>query len=171
MSSSVIANRISKTFDPEMLQTALTIIAQLLAGIGAECISLGSTDRRTLTHLNDSNETFLFKVEAYMGSNPEFIPTYLEKDEFAKDVRVVMDLRPLRRSLRQLLEMMDDTSDLAGSEALMAALLYYAAVKAAAKAGVPSAVTIYEDLRTQFAAQSRPRKPVAQAGEPAAAKD
>ena len=170
MSSSVVANRISKIFSPEMIQASATIIAQLLAGIGAECISLGTTDRRTLPHLTDANETFLLKVKAYIASNPEFLPTYLEEDEFEKDVGVVMDLRPLRRSLRQLLELLDDTSDLAGSEALMVALMYYAAVKVAAKAGVPGAATIYEDLSKQFAGQGR-RKTTVPGGDPSDSKD
>lgn len=160
MSSSVVTNRISEIFAPEALQTAAADIQSLQAGLGEQLISLGTTDRRTLPHLTDANEAFVLKVQAYMRSNPELVPPYLDTGEFQKDVDVVMNLRPLRRALQQFLEMMDDTSDLAGSEALMVALMFYAAVKIAAKAGVPNAVTIVEDLAQLFAAQSRPRKPV-----------
>jgi hypothetical protein len=158
MASSIISNRISEILAPEVLQTAAADIESLQSGLGKQLVSLGTTDRRSLPHLSDTNEAFLLKALAYARSNPEFLPSYIDVDEFQKDVDVVMNLRPLRRSLRQFLQMMDDTSDLAGSEALMVALLFYAAVKAAAKAGVANAVTIAADMGTQFAAQSRPRK-------------
>ena len=158
MSSSIINNRYSETFAPEALQAGAAGFESIREALGKQLISLGTTDRRLLPHLSDANETFLFKGLAYARSNPEFLPSYIDIDEFQKDVDVVMNLRPLRRSLRQFLEMMDDTSDLAGSEALMVVLLFYASVKAAAKAGVPNAATIAADMGTQFAAQSRPRK-------------
>ena len=158
MSSSVLANRISEILKPEVLQAAAANFESTRAGLGPQLISLGTLDRRSLPHLTDTNEAFLFKALAYARSNPEFLPSYVDIEEFQKDVDVVMNLRPLRRSIRQFLEMMDDTSDLAGSEALMVALVFYAAVKAAAKAGVANAVTIAADMGTQFAAQSRPRK-------------
>ena len=171
MSSSVISNRISTVFSPEVLAAAIASLASIMSGLGEDLISLGEMDRRTLPHLTDTNEAFVFKAQAYMASDPEFLQSWIDVGEFQKDVDVVLNLRPLRRTLRQLLEMMDDTSDLAGGEALMVALLFYAAVKAAAKAGVPKAVTIAEDMGKLFVAQGRSRKSAKPAKDPSDKKD
>ncbi|WP_378177371.1 hypothetical protein [Aquimarina sp. SS2-1] len=90
------------------------------------------------------------KVKEYKEINPEFMPGYMDKDEFLKDETVVYQLTPIANVLEQLFSDVDDTRLLAGSEALQAALLYYGQVNEANKKGVPSAKPIYEDLKKRF---------------------
>jgi hypothetical protein len=52
--------------------------------------------------------------------------------------------------LSQLSEKLDDTTMEAGSEAFSAALVFYNAVKAAAKAGVPGMKVVADDLQARF---------------------
>lgn len=51
--------------------------------------------------------------------------------------------------------MLDDTMMLAGSEAYVAALAFYNAVKGVGRANVPGAALIYEDLRGRFPSGTR----------------
>ncbi len=75
--------------------------------------------------------------------------------EFDKDVTVVNSLNNVLRPLQQLTEKLDDTTLQAGSEAYAAALVFYTAIKSAAKAGVPGTKNIYDDLQVRFPGRSK----------------
>jgi len=55
--------------------------------------------------------------------------------EFEKDFLLLEELKPLLDICEQLCSNIDDTSMLGGSEAYVAALMYYNSVKMAAKTG------------------------------------
>jgi len=169
MSSSIISNRLSTIFSPEVLQAASAAVQQIQTSVVPQLISLGTENRRTMPRMGDKNEAFVVKVLAYAISNPEFLPAFVDVGEFQKDVDVIEALRPLRRALGLIVDLLDDTLALAGSEALMAALPYYKAVKAAAKLGHPGAQTIADDLAARFAAQGRTARSAAKAAARAAA--
>jgi hypothetical protein len=61
--------------------------------------------------------------------------------------------------LEQLRADTEDTVMLAGSEAILAAMLYYGTVKEAAAKGVVTAKPIYEDLRARFMKRSSGKQP------------
>jgi len=52
--------------------------------------------------------------------------------------------------LQQLVNLVDDTMLLSGSEAYMASLAFYNYIKGAEKAGVAGADMIYDDLKKRF---------------------
>ena len=54
---------------------------------------------------------------------------------------------------KQLLEKLEDTQLLAGSEAYVGALAVYKLIGSASDAGVPGADAIYDQLRQRFAGQ------------------
>ena len=62
----------------------------------------------------------------------------------------VNNLRVLEISLRQLVDGVDDTVMIAGGEAYKQALVFYQAVKQAAKQDIPGAKAIYNELQTRF---------------------
>jgi hypothetical protein len=115
-------------------------------------------ERRSLAKMSDKTIAFVTKVEGYSSTNPEFAPGFMEVTEFIKDMQLVHEIKPLLDICEQLTSNLDDTSMLGGSEAYMAALLYYASVKMAAKNGQPGARSIYDDLSVRF--PGSPRKPV-----------
>ena len=59
-------------------------------------------------------------------------------------------LSPIRNLATQFASDLSDTITIAGNEALLAALLYYGAVKEASNKGVATAKPIYEDLSQRF---------------------
>ena len=70
--------------------------------------------------------------------------------EFQKDVQLLAALDQIYYEVEKLLDNISDTRMLAGSEAIMAAGLYYASVREAASKNVPDARTIYEEFRLRF---------------------
>jgi hypothetical protein len=146
-------NRISVSFsdaDKTAINAAIQTLNTLLA---PRLITLSKDDRKRLYKINDDAIPFVEKVAQYTVSNSEFVPNFMDADEFIKDFSTFTDLRAFGRILIQISQSMDDTSTLAGSEADRFARAYYTAVAQAAKLGVPGAQAIYDDLRPRFEAQ------------------
>ena len=142
-------NKISVTVSPEVLvnvNKAIETIGQSFPFM----INLKKDERRTLLKMGDKSIAFVNKSFDYARQNPAVSPVYLNMPEFEKDVVVVNTLTSVKHSLLQIIEKLDDTSLQAGSEAFNAALIFYNAVKGAARAGEPGMKTIYNDLQSRF---------------------
>lgn len=127
----------------QKLQECKTLLAPYLK-------ALTSDDRKSLFKMGDKTVATVQKVKSYLETNPEFAPVYMDKDEFLKDEAVVTGLNPISNLVDQLASDLADTITLAGSEALMASMLYYGMSKEAASKGVATAKPIYEDLGQRF---------------------
>lgn len=133
------------------LQECRTALAPYLQGLTAK-------EREDLFKMGDKTVATVQKTKAYVDSNPEFIPNYIDTAEFLKDEAVVTQLKPIANLSQQLFTDTDDTIMLAGAEALKSALFYYGTVKEAHSKGVPSAKPIYEDLSERFKRGSYKKK-------------
>lgn len=109
--------------------------------------------------MGDKTVATVQKVKDYTDTNPEFAPAYMDQPEFLKDEAVVSGLSPLRNLADQLTSDLSDTITIAGNEALLAALLYYGAVKEASNKGVATATPIYEDLSKRFTRKGYKKNP------------
>lgn len=112
--------------------------------------ALTPDQRRSIFKMGDKTLAMVQKVKAYLETNPEFAPAYMDRDEFLKDEAVTTGLTPLGNLTKQLSSDIEDTIMLAGSEALRSSLLYYGTTKEAALKGIPTAKTVYEDLSQRF---------------------
>ncbi len=147
-------NRISVAMGTEAIaniMAAITTIEQNLPTL----INLTADERKSLPKMGDRTLAFVSKALEYTKQNAQVVPNFLEVAEFEKDVAAVTALNKVLIPLHQLAEKLDDTTMLAGSEAYSAALIFYNAVKGAAKAGVPGMKTIYDDLQTRFAVKGK----------------
>ena len=108
----------------------------------------------------DKTVAFVDKVKDYTTTNPEFIPNFMNVTDFVTDVIAVDGLNPIFKTSKQVTDDLNHTIMLAGNESLLGALLYYRSVKFQADAGVPSAQTIYDDLKKRFPGRGKsPQKP------------
>ena len=139
----------------QKLQECRAALAPYLQGLTQE-------DRKTLFKMGNKTVATVQKVKIYLETNPEFAPSYMAKDEFVKDESVVTGLAPLANLAEQLSSDLDDTIMLAGSEALVSAMLYYGTVKEAASKGVATAKPIYEDLSQRFSKKGNKTVPTQQ---------
>ncbi|HAM99057.1 MAG TPA: hypothetical protein DCQ26_10655 [Marinilabiliales bacterium] len=113
-------------------------------------ISLTESQRKDGLRLGDKTVGFLEKFNSYAQSNPEFMPSYFDMNEFRKDYALLKDLSEFIKLSSQLQQKLEDTYTETGIESLSVALVYYNSVKAAAKNGIAGAQAIYDDLRKRF---------------------
>ena len=118
--------------------------------------NLTPTQRKERLKLGDKSLAFAQKSYDYAQSNPAFVPSYLDMNMFSIDMEDTTGLRVLQITLAQLATGIDDTVMISGGEAYNASLVFYNAVKQAAKQNVPGAKAIYEELQKRF--PSRPAK-------------
>jgi hypothetical protein len=105
--------------------------------------------------MGDKSLAFVGKALEYAKQNPGLVPTFLDLPESEKDFELVKALNNVLKPLAQLVEKLDDTTLQAGSEAYTAALIFYNAVKGAAKAGVPGTKSVYDDLQARFPGRTK----------------
>ena len=142
-------NQISITISEEAVANINKAIATINENL-PDLINLTVDDRHQLPKMGDKTIAFVNKSFEYASQNPNIVPSFLDLTEFAKDTAVVTSLKRILMPLEQLNEKLSDTNLLAGSEAYMAALVFYNAVKGAAKAGQPGMKNIYDDLQSRF---------------------
>lgn len=148
-------NKISIQIPDADLQAAKAALDQVQQILAPYVIALTPEQRKTIPKMSDGTEPFVGKVAEYAGSNPQFMPPFVPKEEFDKDWEAVSKLLPLLRLCTQIEDTLSDTTMLAGSEAYVSALSYYNSVKQAAKMNVPDAKAIYDDLRKRFEGQGK----------------
>lgn len=148
-------NRINVSIPPAIIADALAKLKEVVKLLEPYLESLTVEERKTIPKMSDKTVAFVTKTEAYTDTNLEFAPAYMEIPAFKNDIALVTDLKDLLDIVTQLAGNIDDTSMLAGSEAYIAALLYYNSVKGAVKAGQPNAKPIYEDLAKRFPGPKR----------------
>lgn len=137
----------------QLAATATTAIAAALQTIQTNLpflLNLSADERKELPKMGDKTVAFVNKALEYAKQNPTVVPTFLNVAEFGKDVDLVNALTKISIPMSQISEKLDDTTMVAGSEAYSAALVFYNAVKAAEKAGVPGMKTVYDDLQARF---------------------
>ncbi|MEP1792315.1 hypothetical protein [Reichenbachiella sp.] len=113
-------------------------------------ITLTAQQRREVPKMGDGTVPFVSKAMEYALSNPEFAPPYMDVPEMEVDLEAVGSLNDVYRPLLQLMQQLDDSIMLSGSEAYVAALAYYNSVKTAARMNVANAKAIYTDLKQRF---------------------
>jgi hypothetical protein len=133
--------------DLAAVQAAAQTLATLLV---PHLISLSASDRRQLLKMGDKSLAFVRKAREYAASNPELVPGFLNLPMFDADLQGVDTLNSLLRTLRPLVDNIEDSLLLGGSEAYQAALAFYRSVRSAAQLGQLNAKTIYDDLSVRF---------------------
>jgi hypothetical protein len=111
---------------------------------------LTPADRRNLPKMGDKTVAFVRKAADYARGNPGFAPAYFSTTGMDDGLSVIDELTPLVRRLGQVVQALDDTVLLVGSDAYTGGLSYYQSVKGAAKARHPGALPIADDLAQRF---------------------
>ncbi|MRT92140.1 hypothetical protein [Ancylomarina sp. 16SWW S1-10-2] len=113
-------------------------------------ISLTPSEKRALLKLGDKSISFVNKCLMFANQKPEFVPSYIDKNEWQIDMNARNDLSPYNAEIQEINSLLLDTIMLCGNEAFRQALTYYNSVKQAAKDNVPGAKPIYDELKQQF---------------------
>jgi ribosomal protein L40E len=93
---------------------------------------------------------FIVKTFEVASDNPEFVPPFLNMDNFGDLIMEINSTRNITISLEQLLRINTDILLIAGDDAYKLALMYYSSVRDAARRGVPGAQAIFRALQLFF---------------------
>ena len=143
-------NRISLAISDEVVASVkqhFTDAANLLAPY---LISLTPEDKKSLPKVGDKGYSFVTKGNEYLQLPATPAPPYLDIPEISVDLKGYDTLRQILQVIMPTIDRLDDTMTLSGSEAYAGVLAFYNYIKGAAKAGVPGAQTIYDDLSARF---------------------
>lgn len=137
--------------DAQDILTALSGIRSKLPFL----VTLPAQERRALAKMGNKSVGFDEKCTAYMQSNPEFLPGFVNKDDVSKDRTLRTQMLRFAADFNALAQQVDDTLLAVSSEIWNADLAYYRNVRAAAGSDRAGAKLIADDLGSRFAAQGR----------------
>jgi len=92
-------------------------------------LSLQTEDVVTLFKVGNAYLPFIDKAYQTMVAHPEIIPPVFNQEEFIQDYNLLSTLRPIFAQINELAESIQKTFTAVGSDALVAALEIYSAVK------------------------------------------
>jgi hypothetical protein len=141
---------VSIVIPSETLSQVLDLQNQIKALMAPYLKALTAAERRELPKMADKTFPFVSKALDYAESNPEFAPKYLNVEALQIDVQAVTDLTSVEQPALNFSTQLNDTIMLCGSEAYVAALMYYNSVKEAARRNIPGAKAIFDDLKSRF---------------------
>jgi hypothetical protein len=148
-------NQININISDTDMQEIEAALDTLITKLGPHLKNLTPEDRKELPKMGDKTVAFVDKAREYAQQNPDLVPAYLDMSLFDNDIEGVRILNSISRHLQPLVENLDDSLMLSGSEAYQTALIFYSNVKVAMKAGVPNAHAIHDDLSSRFPGGSR----------------
>ncbi|HMS39966.1 MAG TPA: hypothetical protein PKE69_07065 [Pyrinomonadaceae bacterium] len=121
-------NRIDAVLTDADRDNVLTIINDIRARLPF-LIDLTIEDRQSLPKMGDKSRAFVSQALALAEQNDEFLPRSFDVTEMRRDVDLTTQLLPILTALAQLVELVEDTYLLAGSDAYSAALIVYSSAK------------------------------------------
>lgn len=145
-------NRVAVSLSTQERQELVAAVAALQQKLPF-LVSLTADERRTMLKLGDKSQAFVQKALKVATQYPEHLPRSLDVEEMRKDVELFDGLQELLLPLGQLLQMLEDTAMVAGSEAYAASLQVYSHTRASAVDG--SLEGALDDLGQRFARKGR----------------
>jgi len=139
-----------------MTDTDITDVKKSLTNIHGKMpflIGLTTDERVTLPKISENNKVFVGDSINALVNNAPMLPSYLNVGDIKNDLMLYEQLDELEMLALQLVEKIQDTRMLCGSEAYVSSLAAYRLFEAAAVAGIPGADSIYDALKQRFADQ------------------
>ncbi len=150
--SNLTNNRVSITVTAAQM-TAVKTALQTISTNLPFLLGLTIEERIALPTIDVNNKAFTEDAINAGVNNASLVPNYVALTNMQNDITLYSQLDEIKGLVKQLLEKIEDTQLLAGSEAYISALALYRIFGAAADAGVAGADAIVAQLRTRFAGQ------------------
>lgn len=145
-------NRINTTATAAQITAVKTALQTITANLPF-LVGLTTEERIALPSINVSNKAFTEDAINAGVNNPTLIPSYVSVASMQNDMLLFTQLDEIIMVTKQLLEKMEDTQLLVGSEAYTSALTLYKLFGSAADAGVGGTDSIVSQLKQRFAGQ------------------
>ncbi len=138
-------NRIDVVLTPESKETIFQACKSAKAGM-PYLTKLSEEERKTLQKVDDGRKPFVQKSLEFATNNAALDPGSDLLRGMQKDIELYAFLSAVEHELHQLLEMVNDTKQLAGSEAYDVARFIYMKAKMNVKMGIPGSQAIADEL-------------------------
>ena len=145
-----VENVITVNFSDAEKEEVFACVNRMKEIFKGKLINLTPEERTSYGRVGKRTEDWIRRVVMWMEQNPEWVPDYLNLDEFRKDREFREAVRPLLASLSSLVEGIDDTATLVSTDVYNTALAYYRYVKLVSQSNMAGTSEIYEDLSSRF---------------------
>ncbi len=150
-----IVNLSSVTFTDAEKSKVSKALQDLKEVLVAKTTNLTDAERTLYGSVNEQNKLLLQKVNQYAVSNPEIVPTHIDKAELDRDYESRDILEIWEDALKLQLSNVQNTKILLDFDVYQSVLSIYRNVKYLAGEDVPGMNAIYNDLK-QFFPGGRP---------------
>jgi hypothetical protein len=145
-------DRISLTLPAAKLAAVDSAMAALETNL-VELVALEMKERMRLPKMGGKSEAFCRQTLSAIAQNPQIVNPSLGLASAQADLAALDALRPRRQRLQRLLERMQDTETLLGSDVLATALEAYGLLKVSGKS--QGLASLRQGLSTRFKGQGR----------------
>ncbi len=155
----LIGNLISVTFTKEELKKLDEAIKVIETIIAEKASRLSSEERKQFGRIAEQNKLFVNKTKVYMEEYPQYIPPFLDKEEFDRDyeAREIIEKRLMR--LERVTDSLSSTKILLDNDNYTNALTFYRNIKFLSTENMPGTEAMVDTLSSFF---SRTKKKTAE---------
>lgn len=118
--------------------------------LGGKVVNLTSEQRSHYSRVKYAMEVWVNKASSYIYNNAPLVPSFLDVNELKVDMTAHTLFNPRIDRLTAILQGMEDTNLLLGTDIYNTCMTFYRSVRAAATANATGASSIYNDLKQQF---------------------
>jgi hypothetical protein len=129
------------------IDRALTEMETIIKG---KAVNLTPKQRQSYGRVAYEMEVWVDRTFSYMQQDPQLVPPYIDMEEHTKDISAHRALNPRIERLNGILQSLEDTNRLLGSDLYNNSLAYYRNLREAAKVNAVGASAKYSDLKQQF---------------------
>ena len=145
----MLVKNISAKITPEIEEQAQQHLKDLKA-LFPFLTDLPPTERRRMAKLSRRYVDFVDRSLFHARANPQYVPPYLDSQEFTSDVELKNSLHRIYAEVNALASKLRDTILVVESEAYASARIFYKSVQTAAKEGTEGAQQVAQDLAYNY---------------------
>ncbi|WP_108870352.1 hypothetical protein [Aquimarina aquimarini] len=145
-----LENLISVTFSDEELKDLNQAIAMLKKALHGKTVNLTPEQRGQYGRIANQNKLIVDKAKSYMEQHPDWIPRFLDKEEFDRDYTTRKQIETQVQLLESLSQQMIDTKTLLDYDNYTNALSFYRMMRFLAGENEPGAKSVYQDMKVLF---------------------
>ncbi len=145
-----LENLISLTFTEEELNNLDTHLSGIRSILNGKTVNLTPEQRQQYGRIANQNKLIVDKAKNYMEQHPEWIPRFLDKEEFDRDYTTRMDIESRVQLLENVTQQLVDTKTLLDHDNYSNTLSFYRMLRFLSSENEPGANKVYEDMKVLF---------------------
>lgn len=145
-----LENLISLSFNKQELETLDVHLKGIQEVLKGKMVNLTPDQRRQYGRIANQNKLIVNKAKTYMEQYPEWVPQFLDKEEFDKDYQAREQLEDRVNFMESISQQMVDTKTLLDHDNYSNALSFYRMMRFLAGENEPGAKTVYENMKELF---------------------